>query len=217
MRRTGLARGAGLLLVASLLLTGCSDDEPAADEPTDPTTPSETSSEPTDDTDDDPDDDPDETDPDETTPDDDPDGTDDPDDGPGSDLLLAPVAGRLAVPDDRCRSVRAQGIFCSYDGAARYRVALDRSARVEVDEARPIRDTTSGAWVVDVRVDDGSAGALAGITRRLAGTDTQLAVVVADEILTAPVVQDPITGGEIRIAGAAFTERQARQIANRLD
>ena len=67
-----------------------------------------------------------------------------------------------------------------------------------------------------MRLDDAGAAAVARISRRVAGTQTPLAVVVDDVVLTAPLVQEPITGGLVQIAGD-FDEPYARRLADSLD
>ena len=67
-----------------------------------------------------------------------------------------------------------------------------------------------------LRLDPAGTETFAQISRRLAGTQTQLAVVVGDVVLTAPLVQQPITGGLVQISGD-FEESFARRLAVDLD
>ena len=197
----------GCLLVAALVIGGCSGDgadDDAGDDPTSVRTPGDrlrradrrrpTDDEPTDD----------------DTGDDTGEGTT----GEAT-VLLAEVARQYPAPNGPgCRSRPAASVYCSRDGAARF--LLRDGERVGVDEAEASADQQSGAWVVTVQLDDAGTETFARISRKVAGTQTPLAVVVDDVVLTAPLVQEPITGGLVQIAGD-FDESFARRLADSLD
>lgn len=113
-----------------------------------------------------------------------------------------------------CRSRPDDGIYCSRDGAARF--LLRDGRQVGVDDAEASLDEAAATWVVTLRLDPAGTETFARISRRLAGTQTQLAVVVGDVVLTAPLVQQPITGGLVQISGD-FAESFARRLAVDLD
>ena len=205
-----LAKTLVLALVLALGVGGCSGDDREAgdDEPT--TTGSTVTDDPTDDSTDDGDD----------SDDDGDDPTDDGDDATHDDgddaaLLLAAVQRQLPAPNGAgCRSRPAAHLYCSVDGAARFRLAAGQQVRVE--DARAEADPQNGSWTVTLQLDDRGAVTFARITRRLAGTSTQLAVVVGTEVVTAPTVAQPITDGLVAISGD-FGRGQAQRIAELLD
>ncbi len=203
----------GLTLVLALGVAACSgddgdgeDDEPTASGSTVTDGPTDDGDGPTDDGDDQTDD-----------PTDDPtehDG-DDGNDGDDAALLLAAVVRQLPAPNGpSCRSRPAAQLYCSVDGAARFRLAAGQ--RVQVEDARAEAEPRAGAWTVIVQLDDPGALTFARITRRLVGSNTQLAVVVGTEVVTAPTVAQPITDGLVAISGD-FGRGQARRIAELLD
>ena len=87
--------------------------------------------------------------------------------------------------------------------------------RVEVDgasltDARPGQDTQNGRWVVNFTFD--SVG-----TRRFADVSTanvgrRFAIVLDDKVISAPVIQTPITGGRGQISGN-FTAKSAQDLS----
>lgn len=67
-----------------------------------------------------------------------------------------------------------------------------------------------GGWVVQIELSPDDAREFGEWTTAHVGD--QLAIVVDGEIVTAPTVQSPITGGTVQIAGR-FTEDEARALA----
>lgn len=87
------------------------------------------------------------------------------------------------------------------------------SAVVDADVDRP--DQQPG-WVIQVELPDAGARDFADVTRTLAGTQRQLAVVLDGNVLTAPVIQSVITDGMVWISGD-FSENSAKDLADKLE
>ena len=93
------------------------------------------------------------------------------------------------------------------------RVAVRR--RVEVDganltNARAGQDSRTGEWVVNFQFDSVGTRRFAQITRENVGRP--FAVVLDEKVITAPVIREPITGGQGQISGS-FTARSANDLA----
>lgn len=87
--------------------------------------------------------------------------------------------------------------------------------RVEVDganltNARAGQDSRNGEWVVNFQFDSVGTRRFAQITRENVGRP--FAVVLDDKVITAPVIREPITGGQGQISGS-FTARSANDLA----
>lgn len=102
----------------------------------------------------------------------------------------------------------------SSDPAMAGRKVLVRK-RVEVDgaslaDARPGMDQQSGGWVVDFSFDRTGARRFAQVTTGNVGKP--FAIVLDGEVISAPVIREPITGGHGRISGG-FTAQSASDLA----
>ncbi len=87
--------------------------------------------------------------------------------------------------------------------------------RIEVDgasltDARPGQDNQSGRWVVNFTFDSVGARRFADITT--ANVGRPFAIVLDDKVISAPVIQTPITGGRGQISGN-FNVRSATDLA----
>lgn len=71
-------------------------------------------------------------------------------------------------------------------------------------------------WAVDIELHKYAAQQLADLTRELAGTERELAVVSDGQVIIAPVVRTPITDGKLQIAGT-FDKEYAEALARRLE
>jgi len=93
------------------------------------------------------------------------------------------------------------------------RIAVRR--RVEVDganltNARAAQDHRTGEWVVHFTFDSIGTRRFAQITRENVGR--RFAVVLDGKVITAPVIREPILGGQGQISGS-FTARSAHDLA----
>ena len=123
---------------------------------------------------------------------------------------------QFPVPNGpRCDSRPAIGVFCSADGAARYRLRMAGAHEVGVETAEASRPAGSSSWVVTVDLDDRGTAVFARLTRRLAGTGTPLALVVDGAVVTAPAIESVIRSGLVQVSGD-FDEPAARRLARGL-
>jgi protein-export membrane protein SecD len=87
---------------------------------------------------------------------------------------------------------------------------------IEVDgadltDARAGTDSTTGEWTVNFSFDSLGARRFADTTRENVGH--RFAIVLDNQILSAPVIQTPITGGQGRITGSNFTAETSNNLA----
>ena len=87
--------------------------------------------------------------------------------------------------------------------------------RIEVDganlsDARASRDNRNGEWVVNFTFDSVGTRRFADVTRQNVGQ--RFAVVLDNKVITAPVIREPITGGQGQISGN-FTAASANDLA----
>lgn len=90
---------------------------------------------------------------------------------------------------------------------------VERRAQVSGDmlaDARAVPDPTTGQYHVLMRLDNRGKKIFERVTRESVGK--ALAIVMDDAIFSAPVIQEPIPGGEARITGN-FTPEEARDLA----
>ena len=74
--------------------------------------------------------------------------------------------------------------------------------------SQPVQQPAS--WVVRINLPAAEAAELASITTRLAGTQDQLAIIIAGQTWAMPVTLQPLTGGEF--AFSAESKSQALQV-----
>ena len=136
--------------------------------------------------------------------------------GPPAQIAFRPVLEALPKTDD-CSE---PDVWCTRTprttGAYRLGPAAVRTPEI-VEAAARLSDY--GAWVVGITLSDEGATRFEAVTRELAGNSgarAQLAIVVDGVVISAPVVQGPIPGGEIDIS-ADFTRAVAEQLAAEID
>ena len=103
--------------------------------------------------------------------------------------------------------------FLPVEGQPNVREPVRR--RVEVDgasltDARPGQDTQNNRWVVNFTFDSVGARRFADVTN--ANVGKRFAIVLDDKVISAPVIQTPITGGRGQISGS-FNARSAQDLA----
>ncbi len=103
--------------------------------------------------------------------------------------------------------------FLQMEGTGGQKVAVRR--RVEVDgatltDARAGQNGQTGQWVVNFAFDSAGARRFAEVTRNNVGH--RFAVVLDDKVITAPVINTPITGGRGEISGS-FNAASANDLA----
>lgn len=90
----------------------------------------------------------------------------------------------------------------------------------QISRAQAVLDTGSGAsvgrgWIIDFSLTDEGSDAFGDITTELAGSGS-LAIVVDRQVISAPTVNEAITGGTAVIEGS-FTENRAKDLATQLN
>ncbi|GII65444.1 protein translocase subunit SecD [Sphaerisporangium krabiense] len=146
----------------------------------------------------------------------------------GVDLTgVDPVVAEQFKKLDCTKKDRGQGIqdepdkqlaACSDDGVAKY--VLDKAAvkGTEVAGANSGVDSTTGEWIVQVNFKSAGASQFAKITGQITSAPqprNQLAMVLDGVVISAPVIEEPIPGGQARISGS-FTQKTADDLANQL-
>ena len=74
--------------------------------------------------------------------------------------------------------------------------------------SQPVEQPAS--WVVRINLPAAEAAELASVTTRLAGTEDQLAIIIAGQTYAMPVTLQPLTGGEF--AFSAESKNQALRV-----
>ncbi|WP_163506257.1 SecDF P1 head subdomain-containing protein [Fodinicola acaciae] len=97
----------------------------------------------------------------------------------------------------------------SLDGKTNYTLGPAGLTGERVTQAS-LASGPSGGWLVNVTFDSAGSKQLASLTGQLRGK--QLAIVAAGAVISAPLVQDAITGGQLQVTGQ-FTQTEARGIA----
>jgi preprotein translocase subunit SecD len=90
-------------------------------------------------------------------------------------------------------------------GAACYKFTHIGMTVTELKAMAVIR-STNGNWVVDIQFTRGEAARFAALSRQLVGQKSphdQLAIIVGGRVISSPVVEAPITGGQAQIPGFA--------------
>ncbi|HEX5903004.1 MAG TPA: protein translocase subunit SecD [Actinomycetota bacterium] len=110
-------------------------------------------------------------------------------------------------------------VFLDRDGQTKYRLGPVEITGDAINRATAIFDTGGGAavgqgWQIQFDMTDEGADTFADVTTRLEGR--QLAIVVDQEVISAPTVQNAITGGVGVITGS-FTEARAKDLATQLN
>jgi preprotein translocase subunit SecD len=83
----------------------------------------------------------------------------------------------------------------------------------DVADAKPGRDPRTNQPIITFRFKAAGARKFASFTRSNIGR--QFAIIVDGDVVTAPVITEPILGGEGQISGT-FTSDTAAQLADRL-
>jgi preprotein translocase subunit SecD len=110
-------------------------------------------------------------------------------------------------------------VFLDRDGETKYRLGPVEITGEAIDGATAVYDaggtTQVGAgWQINFDLTGAGADTFAEVTTRLAGR--QLAIVVDQQVISAPTVDEPITGGSGVITGS-FTEARAKDLATQLN
>jgi protein-export membrane protein SecD len=115
-----------------------------------------------------------------------------------------PAAGGPAAPGDEYLPVQGEP---GHRLAVRERVAVDGA---NLTDARAGQDPQTGQWVVNFTFDSVGAQEFADITR--ANVGRPFAIVLDNQVISAPVIREPILGGRGQISGN-FTAQSATTLA----
>ena len=106
-------------------------------------------------------------------------------------------------------------VFQDPDGATKFRLRPVELTGDAIDRASAVFESAEG-WIIDFTLTDAGSATFADVTTRLDQSGAALAIVVDRQVISAPTVQDPITGGSGRISGN-FTENRAKDLATQLN
>ncbi|HET7929389.1 MAG TPA: protein translocase subunit SecD, partial [Actinomycetota bacterium] len=110
-------------------------------------------------------------------------------------------------------------VFKSRDDATKYQLGPVEITGDAIDKATAVYNAGSSTsvgqgWEIRFDLTNEGAGTFGDVTTRLVGK--QLAIVVDDQVISAPTVQDPITNGNGVITGR-FNEARAKDLATQLN
>jgi len=148
-------------------------------------------------------------------------------------MLTPDTPGYDSTPVDCATPTEAESPECSFEGLRDRDVVLfDRAGQTKyklgpveltgeaIDSAAAVFDAGGQAlgrgWTIDFTLTDEGSQAFGDITTRLAPTSGLLGIVVDRQVISAPSVNDPITGGSAFIEGS-FTETRAKDLATQLN
>ena len=110
-------------------------------------------------------------------------------------------------------------VFTSEDGKLKYRLSPVEITGDAIRRATAVLDTGSQGsigqgWMVSFELTSDGSKTFGDLTTRLVGQ--QLAIVLDQEVISAPTIQEAITGGSGQITGS-FSEREAKDLATVLN
>jgi preprotein translocase subunit SecD len=106
-------------------------------------------------------------------------------------------------------------ITCDEEGTTKYLLSAAMIEGTQLDDASAGIPQGQIEWVVNLSFDGTARETFAQVTRQLAGTGEQFAIVLDGTVLSAPTVIQPISGGTAQITGQ-FNQEQALSLANSL-
>ncbi|MET7277754.1 hypothetical protein ABZS29_05935 [Kribbella sp. NPDC005582] len=117
-------------------------------------------------------------------------------------------------PNGCAKAPVVANVLCDADGT-RYTVGKTELDGTHVTAVQAAADPQGIGWLVTLKLDAEGTKAFATLTGQLVKSKpptNQLAIVVKDRVVSAPMVSAPITEGRVQIAGN-FTSKQAKQLA----
>jgi protein-export membrane protein SecD len=110
-------------------------------------------------------------------------------------------------------------VFAARDGGTHYQLGPVEITGDAIDKASAVYNAGSSTavgqgWEIQFGLTGDGSGIFSDVTTRLQGR--QLAIVVDDQVISAPTVQSPITNGSGVITGS-FTEARAKDLATQLN
>jgi preprotein translocase subunit SecD len=147
---------------------------------------------------------------------------------PGSptyEALEVTCASEADAATERCTGSALDGeevVYVDPETGEKYRLGPVIITGENVDRAQAAfagggtADNPVPEWLVSFELDGDGSSAFGDATTRLATTGGQIAIAIDREVVSAPVVQSAITGGQGQISGN-FTEESARELATLLN
>ena len=105
-------------------------------------------------------------------------------------------------------------ITCGEDGA-KYLLSAAMIQGTQLKDASAGIPQSQVQWVVNLSFDGTARDTFANVTKSLAGTGEQFAIVLDGQVISAPTVIQPIVGGNAQITGD-FSQQEAETLANSL-
>jgi protein-export membrane protein SecD len=110
-------------------------------------------------------------------------------------------------------------VFEDRAGQTKYRLGPVELTGDAIESANAVFNSGGAVgqgWTIDFTLTPAGSGDFADVTTRLSASLDQLAIVVDREVISAPTVDEPITGGSWIISGN-FTETRAKDLATQLN
>ena len=105
-------------------------------------------------------------------------------------------------------------ITCDEEGA-KYLLSPAVIEGTSLTDANAVPPSQNPQWVVSLELDDEGGDTFSTVTKALTGQQRPFAIVLDGQVLSAPVVDSPITNGKAEISGS-FTQESATDLANSL-
>jgi preprotein translocase subunit SecD len=105
-------------------------------------------------------------------------------------------------------------VTCDDEGG-KYVLSPELIEGTELDDANATVPQNQFSWIVQLDLNDEGTETLAEISRAMVGVESQFAIVLDGQVLSAPTFDQAITGGEAQISGN-FTRESAQALANSL-
>jgi preprotein translocase subunit SecD len=153
-----------------------------------------------------------------------PTGTPAPNPSPGANIpaALQHKFQKLDCSTRQARAKAAEGgkptepiVACDQKGREKYILGPRELDGTQLDKAQAVFDQQSGkGWIVQLSFNSEGAKKFAGITGRIATQQpNRFAIVLDDQVVSAPSVSSAIPGGNAEISGS-FTQQSATELAN---
>src|SRR4029453_16216148 len=134
--------------------------------------------------------------------------------------LTCATPAEQATEECSFRALKDQNVvFAARDGGTHYQLGPTEITGDAIDKASAVYSAGSSTavgqgWEIHFDLTGDGSGIFSDVTTRLQGR--QLAIVVDDQVISAPTVQSPITNGSGVITGS-FTEARAKDLATQLN
>jgi preprotein translocase subunit SecD len=126
----------------------------------------------------------------------------------------------FTCPDDpdaatQVEDVPSKPLITCDDEGAKYLLSPAVIEGTSLDDASAVPPNQNPQWVVSLDLDSEGSSAFSTVTKALNGMQKPFAIVLDGQVLSAPVVNSPITNGNAEISGG-FDQESASDLANSL-